>query len=257
MIKSIHLFKVGEHGEVPACEIYWMSDFFKWARLSFYSFLFDSTDGYILMNTGLVRDLDVSNKFLREWAGSDRCKFSVKDGERIEQHLKRINLTPEDISRLIVTPVQDYTVGNLDIFHNARIYFSRRGWHEDVVNPKPPPFVVRELILPKYIREYLFEDAWNRIELVENQEIVDGLGVRWTGGHHRSSMAVVARLKDKVVGITDSAFTQRNIQENIPIGIAENIHECMEAYDYLRRTCDIVIPEYDPENIARYGDTIT
>jgi hypothetical protein len=48
----------------------------------------------------------------------------------------------------------------------------------------------------------------------------------------------------------------RNITENIPIGIAEDIYECLNAYNFLRRNCKYIIPAYDPENMTRYRQWI-
>nr|KJR72230.1 MAG: Zn-dependent hydrolase [Vulcanisaeta sp. AZ3] len=254
MIRRFWLAKVGDHGEVPGAEVYWMQDFDKWVRLSFYSLIADTDDGYVIVNTGLVRDLTLRNKFLREWAGSDRCKFTVNENEKIENILKRLNLAPDDVSHVVITPVQDYNVGNLDLFKKAKIYFSRRGWFEDVVNPKPSPFLNRDIYLPKYVREYLFEDAWDRIVLLDDEdEVVNGMRVKWTGCHHRSSMTIILNTKEGTVCFSDAAFTMRNVLENIPIGIAEDIYECLNAYEYLRKTCKYIIPAYDPENMKRYS----
>jgi len=252
MTSKVVMFKVGDHGEVPGPEVYWMSHFDKWIKLSFYIFLIDTNDGYVLVNTGLPKDLKPSNLFLSQWAGSDRCRFTVKEEEKLEYLLKELGLKTDDIAHIIITPVQDYTTGSLDIFSNSKIYFSRTGWYEDVVNPEALPFVIRDLILPPHIREHVFEHIWNRIVLVENQKIVDGVSVKWTGGHHRSSMAVIMKDGDRTIGLTDTAFTRRNLEENIPIGIAENVYECLAAYDYLKRNCDAVIPAYDPENTIRF-----
>lgn len=252
LIRKWFIAKVGDHGEVPGPEVYWMRDFDKWYRLVFYAILLYTSDGYVLVNTGLARDLSLRNKFLREWAGSERCRFSVSEDQKIEKILSRIGITPDDVAHVIITPVQDYTIGNLDLFRKAKIYFSRRGWFEDVVNPRPSPFLNRDIYLPKYIRQYLFEEAWNRIVLVEDQEIVDGVSVMWTGCHHRSSMAVIFKTSEGVISYTDAAFTMRNLEESIPIGIAEDIYECLEAYERLKRISNVVIPAYDPENVQRF-----
>ena len=45
-----------------------------------------------------------------------------------------------------------------------------------------------------------------------------------------------------------------NYEKNIPIGIAEDIYECLNAYEYMRKECDIVIPAYDPENTVRFRE---
>ncbi|MEM1600336.1 MAG: hypothetical protein QXW51_05965 [Sulfolobaceae archaeon] len=43
-----------------------------------------------------------------------------------------------------------------------------------------------------------------------------------------------------------------NYELNIPIGIAEDIYECLDAYEYMKEHCDFVIPAYDPDNLKRY-----
>jgi hypothetical protein len=65
------LAKVRDHGEAPDPEIYWMRYFDKWVRLNSYSLIIDTNDSYVLVGTGLVKDLTLRNKFLREWAGND------------------------------------------------------------------------------------------------------------------------------------------------------------------------------------------
>ena len=127
--------KVRDHGEAPGPEIYWMRYFDKWVRLNSYSLIIDTNDSYVLVGTGLVKDLTLRNKFLREWAGNDRCRFTVDDNEHIENVLKRLGLIPGDITHIVITPVQDYTVGSLDLFKRVKIYFSRRGQFEDVESP--------------------------------------------------------------------------------------------------------------------------
>jgi glyoxylase-like metal-dependent hydrolase (beta-lactamase superfamily II) len=247
------MFKVGEHGDVPAPEVYWMQGFGAWVRLSFYSFLVDTADGYLLVNTGLPKDLTDRNNFLKKWANDDRCKFTVSEDQKIENALKKAGVGPADVAHVVVTPVQDYTVGRLDLFRNAQLYFSMRGWFEDVVTPGKSAFISRDVFLPKYVRQFLFEDAWDRIRLVEDQEIVEGVSVRWTGGHHRSSMSVLLQTKDGIISITDSAFTWKNLEENIPIGIAEDVGECLGAYSYLKMVSKSIIPAYDPDNVVRYN----
>jgi len=46
----------------------------------------------------------------------------------------------------------------------------------------------------------------------------------------------------------------RNLQENIPIGIAEDIYECLNAYEYLKSVSKVVIPAYDPDNVVRFRE---
>lgn len=252
MISSFKIIKVGEHGEVPGPEVFWMKDFDKWYKLSFYSFLIGTSDGYVLINTGLPDDLSLRNKFLREWAGSDRCKFSHV--YKIEDALGKLGITPDDISHVIISPVQDYSIGRINLFKKAKLYFSKTGWFHDVVLPSPSPFLNRDIYLPRYVREYLFEEAWDRIVLVENEKVVDEIEVKWQGCHHRSSMMIKFLFQGKEVCISDSAFLEENVTQNIPIGIAEDIYECLNAYQEMRKECNIIIPAYDPRNVEKFKE---
>ncbi|ACR41559.1 hypothetical protein [Saccharolobus islandicus] len=58
----------------------------------------------------------------------------------------------------------------------------------------------------------MFEEAWNRIILVENQEVVKGVGVMWTGCHHRSSMLVKFEFDKRKWCISDPAFIMANFE---------------------------------------------
>ncbi|BBD72923.1 hypothetical protein HS1genome_1312 [Sulfodiicoccus acidiphilus] len=253
-VKSVKMFKVGEHGEVPGPEVFWMKEFGKWYPLTFYSFLVRLQSGYLLVNTGLVEDLSKRNQFLRNWAGTDRCKFTSYG--RIDHILEEAGVSPDEVTHVVVTPVQDYTVGGLPLFKRASLYFSRKGWYNDVVTPGPQPFLNRDIYLPKYVRSYLFEEAWERISLVDDQEIVEGVSLLWTGCHHRSSMAVQIDLSEGKLCLTDTAFTLRNLSENVPIGIAEDIYECLDAYRRLRESCVKVVPAYDPDNPKNFPELL-
>jgi hypothetical protein len=82
-VRRIWIARVGDHGEVPGPEVYWMRDFNRWVRLSFYTIVADTDNGYLMVNTGLARDLTLRNRFLAEWVGSERCRFSVSEDEKI------------------------------------------------------------------------------------------------------------------------------------------------------------------------------
>jgi len=251
-VKSIRMIRAGEHGEVPGPELFWMRDFEAWYPLHFYVVVIETEKGYVLINTGLVRDLERRNQFLKQWAGGGRCRFS-SFGE-LPDLLRPLQIPPDRVTDVLTTPVQDYTLGGLPYLKRATIHFSRRGWYNDVVSPGVAPFLDREIYFPRYIREYLFEEAWDRISLVEDQEVLQGVSVKWTGCHHRSSMAVMV---DSPIGrycFTDAAFVWRNLQDNLPIGIAEDIYECLDSYKYLKEVCPKVVPAYDPDNPIRFPE---
>ncbi|MEM3516024.1 MAG: hypothetical protein QW281_05235 [Saccharolobus sp.] len=69
-------------------------------------------------------------------------------GAKVEKIENVLGLSTDDISHVIITPIQDYTIGRINLFKKAMIYFSKKGWFSDVVNPSPSPFLNRDIYLP-------------------------------------------------------------------------------------------------------------
>jgi hypothetical protein len=55
-----------------------------------------------------------------------------------------------------------------------------------------------------------------------------------------------------VVTVTDAYFVRRNLEENHPIGICENIYEAMAVHERVAQTADHALTLYDPEQLERY-----
>jgi hypothetical protein len=89
----IRVIKTGE-SEVPAPEVYWMSSWDKWEKLSFHMLLAYNEDTNFLINTGLPDDLMLRNAEMRKFAG-ERCIFkqfdAISELEKIGNVYKEIN----------------------------------------------------------------------------------------------------------------------------------------------------------------------
>jgi hypothetical protein len=81
---------------------------------------------------------------------------------------------------------------------------------------------------------------------------VPGVFFETTGGHHPGSAGVRVATSAGVVGLLETAFVQRNVDEVVPIGIAENAALCRKVISRYRRECDLVIPIHDPANASLY-----
>ena len=80
-------------------------------------------------------------------------------------------------------------------------------------------------------------DAWNRVVLFDSlypYSIAPGLTATWVGCHHRSSLAFQISTRSGTVIFSDCSFKKRNMEANIPIGIAEKNMECLDAYSRFR-----------------------
>ena len=241
---SINVIKTGE-SEVPAPEVYWMEGWNEWEKLSFHALLLRNSNMNFLINTGLPSDLTERNRAMVEFGG-ERCIFRPSD---ISKVLKRLGVDPSEVNGIAFTPLQDYTTGGIPLFQNANIYMDRKGWTEDVVAPGVRKHQPRNLFIPEQNLKYLMFDAWNRVVLFDSlfpYSIAPGLTVTWVGCHHRSSLAFQISTRSGTVIFSDCSFKRKNLEANIPIGIAENTLECLDAYSRFRGK-GTFLPAYDPE----------
>jgi hypothetical protein len=241
---TVNVIKTGE-SEVPAPEVYWMDSWNQWEKLSFHALLLRNGSVNFLINTGLPPDLSERNKAMIDFGG-ESCIFKSHD---ITKELKRLGVEPSEVNGISFTPLQDYTTGGIQMFSNAQIYIDRRGWTEDIVAPRLRKHQSRNLFIPERNLQYLMFDAWNRLVLFDSlisYVILPGLNVTWVGCHHRSSLAFQISTRSGDVIFSDCSFKKRNIQENLPIGIAENTLECLDAYSKLSGR-GTFLSAYDPE----------
>ena len=241
---KIKVFKIGQ-AEVPAPEVYWMQGWGEWEMLSFHVLLAYNGKRNFLINTGFPLDLSERNDGMVKFAG-ERSIF--KPHRKVEDVLSDVGLTPELIQNVSFTPIQDYSVGRLDLFVRANIYISRKGWIEDIVAPMYSKHLSRQLFIPDNILRYIIFKAWGRVSLVDAMDrvqLIPGVDMLWVGCHHRSSVAFIINTRDGPVTFTDCSFKRKNIEQRIPIGISENTFECLDAYEKLQKH-GVVLSAYDP-----------
>jgi len=244
------LLAVGR-SEIPGPELFWMSDWDAWYPLVFQVVLLRDAGVTVLVNTGPGPDLRALND---RWSAvlGERAVLHRSPGELLADQLARQGVSPEDVTHVILTPLQLYTVGNVLAFPAAQICLARRGWiqfHTTHAHPHDD----RASSIPDDILVHLVTDVWPRVRLLgDEEEILPGLRAWWCGGHHRASMVVEADTDAGTAAISDCYFYLDNVERNHPIGITENIAEALAAYQRVRDTADIVLPLYDPANFDRY-----
>lgn len=242
--------------EVPFPEVYWMEAFHDWTKLRFQVSIIKSDEKIILLNTGFPDDVSGIAKAWKDFLG-ERAILHRPDSGMITAILGKENIKPEDVTHVIITPIQLYATGNLHLFKNAKICFSRKGWIEDIIAPVYPHHVPRQgCISDEHLQWLMCENNANLVLMDDEDEILPGLTCRWIGVHHRSSMLVEVNTMSGVVGISDCAFHYSNVEDSRPLGIAESIIEAHAAYKYIREHIKIFIPLYDPLVQERHADGI-
>jgi hypothetical protein len=249
---NVQILPVGR-GDIPGPELFWMSSWNDWHTLLFQSVLIRGDGVTALVNTGPASDLGPMNAHWSTVLG-ERAAMRREPGEFIVDQLAAHGLTPDEITHVILTPLQLYTVSNVPLFSNASICIAKRGWvHFHTTHTHPHDN--RATSLPDEILVHLVTEAWPRVRLLEDEdELAPGLRTWWSGVHHRASVVVEADTERGVAAISDSFFVLDNVEKNIPIGINENMYEAISTYKRVRETADLIVPLYDEGNLERYKD---
>lgn len=236
---------------IPGPELFWMNDFDQWHPLVFQVVLIQGPGVTAIVNTGPALDLAPMNDGWASFLG-EKARLERGDGEFVLDQLARVGVAPEDVTHVILTPLQLYTVSNVLAFPNAQIAIAERGWvHFHTTHEHPHDN--RATSIPDEIPVELVTTAWPRVRLLKDEdEIAPGLRTWWSGGHHRASIVVEVDTDKGVVAISDSYFHERNVVENVPLGINENMYEVIACYERVRRTADVILPLYDPANFERH-----
>jgi hypothetical protein len=251
---GVRLLHLGD-GDVPGPEVYWMSDWDRWYTLAFQAALIQSDGVNALVGTGPAQDLGPMNA---QWASflGERAAMRREPGQWLPELLEGLGLRTADITHVLLTPLQLYTTSNVPLFTRAEICLTERGWAH-FHRTKRHPHDDRWSCLPPNVLHHLTHEAWDRVRLLADEDqIVPGLRTWWAGSHHRASMVVEVDTPAGTVTVTDAYFTQRNLDDDHPIGICENIYEALAVHERVRTVGTIPLTLYDRDQLSRYPDGV-
>lgn len=249
---KVHVCKLGTWSGIPGPELFWMSDFDREYEIALNAIVAINDAGdVVVVNTGPdPDDLDRLNDL---WAAgvSPRCRLTIETP--VHEHLASLGLGLNDVDLVLVTPLQAYSVGRLPMFSRSQIGLLRRGWEFFFdTRYKPHPHDYPPNVLPPRVVEYLVYKAHDRMLLLDDeQDVLPGVSIRFTGAHHRASMGVSFATAAGEVVASDSAFVRENLQPGRVLGIIENMYEALDAYQWFRSVPHF-IPLYDPDVAEEY-----
>ncbi len=238
---------------VPGPEVYWMENWQQREQMNVIVYLIRGGGQNILVNTGPPQDLSLINQAWLNFFGYPEAQIVRSESQLPQNILLSQGLTPEEISTVIVTPLQAYATANIPMFRNAAICISRRGWIEDFQAPYYHLHVPRHLRVPPDANSYLQNEGWEKLRLLaDEEEIVPGIRAFWAGVHHRSSLAVCIDTDRGTVVLTDSFFKYGNLEGGRYLGVMESMMEADATWARIRKTADIAASIYDPEVFVRH-----
>jgi glyoxylase-like metal-dependent hydrolase (beta-lactamase superfamily II) len=253
---SVQAFNAGTFW-VPGPEVYWMENWNQREEMNVIIYLVRGGDRNILINTGPPQDLTILNQAWLNFFGYPEAQIVRTESQLPQNILLSEGLSPDDISTVIVTPLQAYATANISLFRNATICISRRGWIEDFQAPSYHLHVPRHLRIPPDVNNYLQNDGWEKVRLLADEdEILRGIRVFWAGVHHRSSLAVCIETHAGTVLITDSFFKYGNVEAGRYLGVMESMMEADATWARIRKEADIYASIYDPEVFTRHPNGI-
>src|SRR5437867_7259921 len=153
MMFELHVLKMGQCN-VAGPEVYWMNCWNDWVTLYFWMVVIRGQGLTAVVNTGPPADLTELNE---RWSGAfgERGKLVREENERPVHALASLGIKPGDVDYVLLTPLQAYATANLQLFENAQICVSKRGWIEDFHAEKFPMHVPRQLRIPDEALRYL------------------------------------------------------------------------------------------------------
>ncbi len=238
--------------DLPGPEVYWMGHWDEWFEAWFLMVVARNDEHVVVVNTGPPRDLGPLNAAWRAFHPSGRVQMLRREEDLPERRLATLGVDPADVDHVVISPIIAYTLGSVELFRNATIHLSRRGWIEDVFAPPYDVHVPRSLFLPPEAESYLLGPAYDRLALADEGEIVPGIRIWWAGVHHRSSLAIEIDTACGRVVVSDCGFAYGNIEDNHYLGVGESYAEAMVAYKKIRDRADMIVPLYDKAVFDRY-----
>jgi glyoxylase-like metal-dependent hydrolase (beta-lactamase superfamily II) len=251
---TIDLLKVGE-ADVRGPEVWWMSHWDSWERLVFYVVLVRGGGRTLLINTGIPDDLSVLNALWTQYNGDQRG--AMRPAGNLLDALESRGVRSGDVTDIVLSPFQAYSVSNVDVFTKATIHISRTGWLEfhAPATPLPDHTQTRELAFPREILIYLVTDGWPHVRLLADEdEVIPGIKSFLAGVHHPESLALVIPTRSGLVTWTDGFMKLGNYQNAHPPGLTRSLDESARLQHKVERIGGIVLPAFDDTLLELYPE---
>ncbi len=199
----------------------------------------------LLMDSGYVN---------QELAGTWGAATDVDYGALFSE----IGISPDQVSYVTLSHLHWDHAGGTDRFPKAKFIIQRREL-EYAAGALPQNSMARLGFEAADVLQLVKLNWEDRVILVEGDRegILPGVDVYLTPGHTIGTMTVcVATVKARVCYTSDAVYTYRNINEDIPLGLALDGSKAVESYKKIRRVLrgGILIPGHDPGLFTRPAD---
>jgi glyoxylase-like metal-dependent hydrolase (beta-lactamase superfamily II) len=212
-------------------------------RLDYFFWILRRRDETILVDTGF--DPEVAR------ARGRTCLIEPAEA------MAQLGVTPDSISRIVLTHLHYDHTGNLDLFPDAELLVPAREldfWLGPFAHRAHFAHSVEATELGLVLAAV---DAGRVRRLEGGEEIADGVHAVHLGGHSPGQMALAIFGSDvPVVLASDAAHFYEEIERDRPFGVLADLAEMYEGYDTLRELSGApdahLVPGHDAEVMMRY-----
>jgi glyoxylase-like metal-dependent hydrolase (beta-lactamase superfamily II) len=178
----------------------------------------------------LVLDAGFSDKAYGE-------KWGVTSFSDLAERLTDVGVKAEDVDLVTLGHLHWDHAGGTSRFPNARFVVQRRELEFAAVDVPGNAFIVNGFRMEDVVDVMKLKWA-GRIDVVDGdaEDWQDGIDLYLTPGHTAGTMTVcLATVKGRVCYTSDAVYSYRNLEENLPLGIAVLPQEMYESFAKIRR----------------------
>jgi glyoxylase-like metal-dependent hydrolase (beta-lactamase superfamily II) len=177
-------------------------------------------------------------------------QFGVGDWSEYAGLLAEVGLRPEAVDYVTLSHMHWDHTGGTSRFPNAKFIVQRREL-EYAAGALPHNSAAKGAFVAEDVLAVVQLNWQGRVLLVDGdvEGIVPGIDVYLTPGHTAGTMSVcLDTVKGRVCYSSDAVYTYRNLDEDIPLGLALNAGEAVESYKKIRRILNggRLIPGHEP-----------
>jgi glyoxylase-like metal-dependent hydrolase (beta-lactamase superfamily II) len=165
------------------------------------------------------------------------AKWGVTDFTDLAERLGDIGVKPEDVGVVTLGHLHWDHAGGTSRFPNARFVVQRRELEFAAVDVPGNKFIVNGFRMEDVLD--VMKLKWDgRLDVVDGdaEGWQDGVDLYLTPGHTAGTMTVcLATTGGRVCYTSDAVYSYRNLDENLPLGIAVLPQEMFESFAKIRR----------------------
>ena len=166
-----------------------------------------------------------------------------------------VGLSPDQVSHVTLSHLHWDHAGGTERFPKAKFIIQAREL-EYAAGGLPHNSMARVAVEAGDVLKLVKLNWEDRVIVVEGdrESILPGVDVYLTPGHTIGTMTVcVATVKGRVCYTSDAVYTYRNLEEDIPLGLAINSAQAVESFKKIRGLLrgGILVPGHDPALFTR------